>query len=234
MDERVEEDRPREEDPRSGSPPRAPHDEDRPERAERGEKDNRPERQGSTCSLLVRNLSYNVRSEEIKRIMVRYGEVRDVYIPTDFYSKRPRGFAFVEFFDKRDATAALENLDRYEMDGREISIVFAKDRRKSAEEMRPRRGDSRDRGRGGRRGGSRDRRGSPSRSRSRDRRDRRGSPPRRGSSPAYRRGSPPRRRADSSPPRRRADSSPPRRGASPPRRGSPPRRRASPSRSPSV
>ena len=31
---------------------------------------------------------------------------------------------------------ALDHLDRYEMDGREISIVFAKDKRKSAEEMR--------------------------------------------------------------------------------------------------
>ncbi len=39
------------------------------------------DRQGSTCSLLVRNLSYRVRADEIKRIMTRYGEVRDVYIP---------------------------------------------------------------------------------------------------------------------------------------------------------
>lgn len=42
------------------------------------------------------------------------------------------------------------------MDGREIAVVFAKDRRKTAEEMRPRGGgrDSRDR-----RGGGGDRRG---------------------------------------------------------------------------
>lgn len=67
--------------------------------------------------------------------------------PQDYYSRKPRGFAFVEFFDKRDATAAMDNLERYELDGREISVVFAKDRRKSADEMRPRRGDSRGRGR---------------------------------------------------------------------------------------
>ena len=56
----------------------------------------------------------------------------------------------MEFYNYRDASEAIDALDRYEMDGRELSIVFAKDRRKSAEEMRPlsRRGDSRERGGG--------------------------------------------------------------------------------------
>lgn len=77
----------------------------------------------------------------------------------DYHTQRPRGFAFVEFYDRRDASDALDHLDRYEMDGREIAVVFAKDRRKTAEEMRPRGGggggrDSRDR-----RGGGGDRRG---------------------------------------------------------------------------
>lgn len=40
------------------------------------------DRNTETCSLLVRNLSYNVRPEEIRRIFIRYGEIRDVYIPT--------------------------------------------------------------------------------------------------------------------------------------------------------
>ena len=34
----------------------------------------------------------------------RYGQVRDVYIPKDFYTKEPKGFAFIEFADGRDAT----------------------------------------------------------------------------------------------------------------------------------
>jgi len=233
MADREPEERGREEDRgehRDASPPR--------ERRENGRGAGGGDRHGSTCSLLVRNLSYSVRPEDIKALFSRYGDIRDVYIPTDFYSKKPRGFDFVEFFDKRDATAALDNLERHEMDGRELSVVFAKDRRKSAEEMRPRqmRGDSRGRGR---RDNSRERRRSPSRSRSRDRRERR-SPPRgrRDSSPPpFRRGGSPPRRRDS-PPRGRGgrSDSPPRRGGSPPpRRGSPPpRRHGSPSRSPSM
>jgi len=34
-----------------------------------------------TTSLLVRNVSYRVRPDELKRIFSRYGDVRDVYIP---------------------------------------------------------------------------------------------------------------------------------------------------------
>lgn len=58
----------------------------------------------------------------------------------DFYSKKPKGFAFVEFHDERDADEAMYRLQGYEIDGRRISIVVAKDRRKSADEMRPRGG----------------------------------------------------------------------------------------------
>lgn len=58
---------------RGASPPRRGDDDRREAPRERG---------GETCSLLVRNLSYNVRPEEIKRIFIRYGDIRDVYIPT--------------------------------------------------------------------------------------------------------------------------------------------------------
>lgn len=47
----------------------------------------------------------------------------------------------------------MDRLDRYEIDGRELSIVLAKDRRKTPDEMKPR---------------QRDRKSSQSRSRSRD------------------------------------------------------------------
>lgn len=149
---------------------------------------------GEVCaaSLLVRNLSYRVTSDEIRRMMTKYGEVRDVYIPMDHYTKRPRGFCFVEFFDGRDARYlcyyvyleytlhfslrdAMENLDGSELDGRDITVVFAKENRKTPDQMRraqpPPRRDSRDydrRDRSRDRYNDRDRR----RSRSRDRRDR--------------------------------------------------------------
>lgn len=69
-------------------------------------------------------------------------------------------------------------MDRYELDGRELSIVLAKDRRKTPDEMRPRGGGRRgggdyrrDRGRDDRRGRSGSRSRNRSRSPERRRRD---------------------------------------------------------------
>ena len=46
------------------------------------------------------------------RIFLRYDYilVKDVYIPEDYYSKKPRGFAFVEFFDIKEARWAHINV----------------------------------------------------------------------------------------------------------------------------
>jgi len=103
------------------------------------------ERDAETTSLLVRNISYRVRADELRRVFSKYGELRDVYIPEDYYTRQPKGFAFVEFYNRRDADDAIDQLERYELDGRQLSIVHAKDRRKTPDEMRPR-----DRNRGGR------------------------------------------------------------------------------------
>ena len=44
-------------------------------------------------------------------MMEKYGEIRDVYIPSDYYTRKPRGFAFVEFTDSRDARYLQESDD---------------------------------------------------------------------------------------------------------------------------
>ncbi|KAG6975053.1 hypothetical protein JG687_00000033, partial [Phytophthora cactorum] len=121
-------------------------------------------------SLLVRNISRRLRPEDIRKEFERYGEVRDVYIPKDYYTKEPKGFAFVEFRSEREAEDARRSLDGVRIDGRDIRVVFAQERRKSTDQMRER---ERTEGHGGgRRSRSRSprRRAPRGRSRSRDRR----------------------------------------------------------------
>ncbi|KAH7479511.1 2,3-bisphosphoglycerate-independent phosphoglycerate mutase [Phytophthora ramorum] len=89
-------------------------------------------------SLLVRNISRRLRPEDIRKEFERYGEVRDVYIPKDFYTKEPKGFAFVEFRSEREADDARRSLDGVRIDGRDIRVVFAQERRKSTDQMRDR------------------------------------------------------------------------------------------------
>lgn len=47
----------------------------------RGSGGGRARDSGKGTSLLVRNLSFRIRSDEIKRLMSKYGDVKDVYMP---------------------------------------------------------------------------------------------------------------------------------------------------------
>ncbi|CAL8249026.1 unnamed protein product [Lota lota] len=126
-------------------------------------------------SLFVRNISDESRPEDLRREFGRYGPIVDVYIPLDFYTRRPRGFAYIQypfyapltpprtFEDVRDAEDALHNLDRKWVCGRQIEIQFAQGDRKTPNQMKTKdsspRSSSRhdDRGREGRRRRSRSR-----------------------------------------------------------------------------
>uniref|UniRef100_A0A0B6YQ16 Serine/arginine-rich splicing factor 2 n=1 Tax=Arion vulgaris TaxID=1028688 RepID=A0A0B6YQ16_9EUPU len=114
-------------------------------------------------SLKVDNLTYRTTPDDLRRAFEKYGDVGDVYIPRDRFTRESRGFAFVRFYDKRDAEDAMDSMDGALLDGREVRCQMARYGR-PAENLR--RGPSR-RGYGGsRRGRSR------SRSPRRDRRSR--------------------------------------------------------------
>ncbi|XP_039016511.1 serine/arginine-rich SC35-like splicing factor SCL30 isoform X1 [Hibiscus syriacus] len=86
-------------------------------------------------SLLVRNIPLDCRPEELRIPFERFGLVRDVYIPKDFHTGTPRGFAFVQFVDPYDAAEAQWRMNGKIFGGREISVVFAAENRKRPEEM---------------------------------------------------------------------------------------------------
>ncbi|KAJ9539975.1 hypothetical protein OSB04_026481 [Centaurea solstitialis] len=143
-----------------GGRPRSPP----PRRAYDGERGRHKEENHG--SLLVRNIPLNCRAEELRVPFERFGVVRDVYLPKNYYTGEPRGFAFVQFVDAYDAAEAQYHMNGRMFAGREISVVLASETRKRPEEMRRRtrvRGPSGSDGRRSYHGRSR----SPSRSRSR-------------------------------------------------------------------
>ncbi|KAI3793335.1 hypothetical protein L1987_35952 [Smallanthus sonchifolius] len=89
-------------------------------------------------SLLVRNIPLNFRPEELRVPFERFGVVRDVYLPKNYYTGEPRGFAFVQFVDPYDAAEAQYHMNGRMFAGREISVVLASETRKRPEEMRRR------------------------------------------------------------------------------------------------
>ena len=77
-------------------------------------------------SLKVDNLTYRTNVEDLERCFEKFGEVGDVYIPRDRYRRESRGFAFIRFYEKRDAEDAIDGLDGEIIDGRQIRVTLAK------------------------------------------------------------------------------------------------------------
>ena len=89
-------------------------------------------------SLLIRNLSPDITTHDLQVAFGRIGELRDVYIPRDFHSQQPKGFAFVEYSDPENAREARDEMDKFVIKGRPLEVVFAQEKRKSPNEMRSR------------------------------------------------------------------------------------------------
>ena len=89
-------------------------------------------------SLLVRNVSSDISTSDLQMAFGRIGDVRDVYIPRDFHSQQPKGFAFIEYATPQMAAEAREEMDKFMMKGRELEVVYAQEKRKTPVEMRGR------------------------------------------------------------------------------------------------
>ncbi|CAO1338023.1 unnamed protein product [Diamesa hyperborea] len=127
-----------------------------------------PPRIDGMISLKVDNLTYRTTPEDLRRVFERCGEVGDIYIPRDRHTRESRGFAFVRFYDKRDAEDALDAMDGRILDGRELRVQMARYGRPTSPQRRSDRGgrnnDRRRRSRSRDRGGRGERRKSRSRS----------------------------------------------------------------------
>ena len=111
-----------------------------PPPARRGERRRRDEGPPGV-SLLVRNLSADATTADLQQAFARIGQVVDVYIPRDYHSQQPKGFAFIEYATPEMAREAREEMDRFSIKGRQLEVVFAQERRKTPNEMRGRMGE---------------------------------------------------------------------------------------------
>jgi len=82
-----------------------------------------------TNKLFVWNLSWNLTWQELKEVFSEFGEVNFVRIITDRETGRSKGFGFVEFASVEEATAAKDAMQGQEVDGRELKIDFAQEKK---------------------------------------------------------------------------------------------------------
>ena len=154
------------------------HDDDNPRRAagddrRADDRDERVERDGPHprdlpgVTVLVRNISWDAREDDVRALFEPHGNVLDVYMPKDYQTKRPKGLAFVKYAVQNEADNAIAACNDARLLDREIRCEIAQGKAKSADEFRaqaPRRDDRRDFNRrddrrDDRRGGYDDRRG---------------------------------------------------------------------------
>jgi RNA recognition motif-containing protein len=81
-----------------------------------------------TNKLYVGNLSFNTTQEAVETLFGAIGEVREVFIPTDRETGRPRGFAFVTMGNPEMAEMAARQLDGTMLDGRSLRVNEAQER----------------------------------------------------------------------------------------------------------
>jgi RNA recognition motif-containing protein len=77
-------------------------------------------------NIFVGNLSYQTTQEDLYAAFAAYGAVERVNIITDRDSGQPRGFAFVEMTESRDAQTAISQLNGAELNGRALNVNEAR------------------------------------------------------------------------------------------------------------
>jgi len=78
--------------------------------------------------IYVGNLAYEVTEDELAAEFGVYGKVESVAIPSDKFSGRPKGFAFVEMAAKTEAEAAIAGLNGKSLKERTLTVNEARPR----------------------------------------------------------------------------------------------------------
>ena len=76
-------------------------------------------------TLYVGGLEETVNDSILHAAFIPFGEIKDVNIPLDHATGKHRGFGFVEYEDKDDAAAAIDNMNNAELYGRVMRVNYA-------------------------------------------------------------------------------------------------------------
>jgi len=101
---------------------------------------------GMASKVFVGNLNFQTTRDELQSLFSQVGQVKDVFLPTDRVTDRPRGFAFVEFSSDEEAAKAIEKFNGHELGGRPLRVNAAEERPRGQRPFTPRPGGGGDSG----------------------------------------------------------------------------------------
>jgi RNA recognition motif-containing protein len=79
-------------------------------------------------NIFVAKLNFSTRSEGLREVFERFGEVEAANVIMDRETGRSKGFAFVEMADDSEGQAAIASLDGTDLDGSTIVVKQAEPR----------------------------------------------------------------------------------------------------------
>lgn len=76
-------------------------------------------------NLFVGSLPYTITEDALRDLFAGHGQVQSVNIIKDKFSGQSRGFAFVEMVTDEDAAKAIQALNGFNVDGRNLVVKEA-------------------------------------------------------------------------------------------------------------
>ncbi|KAH0788750.1 poly(A) binding protein Pab2 [Histomonas meleagridis] len=78
------------------------------------------------CSIWVGNVDWSVKKEKLEEYFSCCGAIKRSTIPTDHWSHKPKGYAYIEFEEKESVQNAL-SYNGHLLNGRNIKVTQKKD-----------------------------------------------------------------------------------------------------------
>ena len=79
-------------------------------------------------NIYVGNLPYSVTEQDLRDLFESYGEVSSATVIIDKFTKRSKGFGFVEMPSQDDAMDAIDKINDQDFQGRNLKVNEAKPR----------------------------------------------------------------------------------------------------------
>ena len=83
--------------------------------------------------VYVGNLPWSIRGKELREAFEKYGEIEDSTVILDRQTRRSKGFGFVTFVNDADADKAIAEMNKKEIEGRELTVNEAKPREENSD-----------------------------------------------------------------------------------------------------
>jgi RNA recognition motif-containing protein len=73
-------------------------------------------------NIYIGNLPYTTNDDNLRTMFAEFGEVQEAKVVTDRFTKRSKGFGFVEMPNNSEADQAIKSLNGKFIDGRNIKV----------------------------------------------------------------------------------------------------------------